>query len=477
MGIGDWGLGINIKDYLNKFISFSIIFNMLKLLIVINILIVIIGYNIRFRIYNLELKDNYLNINQKLNLTFKETIKNKIRIGIYAYTMKNGGRARITALLLNYLNKINIFRIYLFTVRMKQDNEYIFPNNIKRIIKNNNLIKLIKAYKIDIFIYQLDYINEISNLNSIKDIKVLFYIHSSTFDWIYANYTIFKTIYSEYLNSKYLVSLVPFENDYIFRKWGIKSILMKNFITFDYNSIISSDLSTKTILMLGRAKDKKKRFKIGILSMEYVINEIPQCELKIISNLTGINNQQNLIYNLNLENNIKFIGYSSIPEIFFKNASLSIFPSISESFGLVLSETKLYGIPNILLGLNYVSISNGGTKIIYDDTPESLSKNIINILKNSKYKKKLGKKARKSMIIFKNELLLDKWTKLIISIYNGNNYYEEFRENDERISEKEAKKILKKQISLLNMRKKFVENITMESFENYKIINNLTLIK
>lgn len=194
-------------------------------------------------------------------MTFNKELKNKIRIGIYAYTMKNGGRARITAQLLNYLSKIYIFQIYLFTVRMKQDNEYIFPNNITRIITKNNLIKLVKINKIDILIYQLDYINEIANLNNIKNIKVLYYIHSSTLDWIYANYTIFKTIYNEYLKSKYLVSLVPFENDYIFRKWGIKSIFMNNFITFDYNSIISSDLSSKIILMLGRANDKKRDLK------------------------------------------------------------------------------------------------------------------------------------------------------------------------------------------------------------------------
>ena len=79
---------------------------------------------------------------------------------------------------------------------------------------------------------------------------------------------------------------------------------MDNFITFDYNSVIPSDLSSKKILMLGRANDEKKRFKIGILSMEYVIPEIPQCQLIIISNLTGVYNQKNLIYNLNLENNI-----------------------------------------------------------------------------------------------------------------------------------------------------------------------------
>jgi glycosyltransferase involved in cell wall biosynthesis len=283
-----------------------------------------------------------------------------------------------------------------------------------------------------------------------------------------------KKIYKEYLNSRYLISLVPFENDYIFRKWGLKSIFMDNFITFDYNSVILSNLSSTKILMLGRANDKKKRFKIGILSMEYVIPEIPQCQLIIISNLTGIDNQKNLIYNLNLEKNINFIGYSSTPEFFFFNASLNIFPSISESFGLVLSETKLYGIPNILLGLDYVSISKGGTEIIYDDSPESLSHNILKILRNNNYKRILGRKARTSMKKFNNTLLLYKWIKLIISIYNGNKYYEEFRENNQRISENDAINILNNQINLLNMRKRFKEYINLDFFMNFTLISNLT---
>lgn len=76
------------------------------------------------------------------------------------------------------------------------------------------------------------------------------------------------------------------------------------------------------------------------------------------------------------------------PEIHYKNSSLHIFPTISESFGLVLSETKTYGIPNILLGLDYVLISYGGTAIIYDDYPESIARESIKILQNEKYNKK-----------------------------------------------------------------------------------------
>lgn len=131
----------------------------------------------------------------------------------------------------------------------------------------------------------------------------------------------------------------------------------------------------------------KKRFHIGIQAMEYINNEVPNIELEIISNLNRINNLKNLVDNLNLNNNIQFLGYLSSPEILYKNISLNIFPSISEALPMVLCETKAYGIPSIILGLDYITVSTGGTAIIYDDSPESLSNEAIKLLNNDKIKK------------------------------------------------------------------------------------------
>lgn len=144
---------------------------------------------------------------------------------------------------------------------------------------------------------------------------------------------------------------------------------------------------------------------------------------------------------------------------------------------MVLSETKLYGIPNLLLGLDYVAISNKGTKIVYDDTPESLAKCVIRILKNSIYRRILGKEAKKSMLNFNNNLLLEKWTLLIMGIYNGNEYYKKFREKNKKIDFRDYMNILKNQIDLMNMRKKFVEIININNFENFTFMSNLTEIK
>ena len=425
---------------------------------------------IKYYNYYLELNKNYVNYQRELNITFPLKIKKKITIGIYTLCLKNGGRARITSILINLLNKIKIFNIYLFSLKNKEDNEYKIPLTIKRlVIKNQNLTKIFK-YKIDIVICNLNGLNKISNLNKFKKIKVIYYMHNSIFHFIYSNINYFKHFYKEHIKSNYLISQIPIENDYIFKKWGINSILMNSFITYNYNLIFPSDLSSKTILMIGRANNKIKRFEIGIMSMEYIIQQIKDCELKIVSLIYGIYDLINLIENLNLGNKVKFIGFNEYPEIFFKNVSLHFFPTITESFGLALSETKIHGIPNILLGLDYISISHNGTIILYDDTPESLAKEAIKILINNMYNKFLSKQSKKDMIKYKNELLIQKWIKLILSIYNGNSYYKELRKRNIKLSEYNGYLILNKQIKMLQMRNKNFENININNFINFSFI-------
>ena len=248
---------------------------------------------------------------------------------------------------------------------------------------------------------------------------------------------------------------------------------MNNFITYDYKKIISSNLLSKTILMLGRADAKKKRFHIGINAMEYIINEIPQCKMLIISEFKGLNKLINLIDNLNLKNNIIFNGYTSMPEIYFKNISLNIFPSISEAFPMVICETEIYGIPNIIIGIDYIAVTEKGIEIIYDDIPEVLAIKSMNLLKNYEYRKILGIEGRKNMKRFNNDLLLIKWIKLILSIYNGEIYFEMLKRSEKQMTKNNSLYILNNQINLLKTRKSNFKNISISDFENFNFMENL----
>ena len=447
-----------------------------KILIIIFFILLIDRIN-NNKINNYELNKNYNDLQKFINFPFPNKLKNKIRLGVYIYEMKGGGAQRVTALLLNYIHEIRIIDIFLFTLNVKEINEYKIPDNIKRIfLKNeniNNLIIEIKKKKINVLLYQFPNFNEINILNKLESINTIFYRHSSIFYGIYNKLYFIKTTYKEYFNSKYIISLIPLENDYIFHKWGITtSILMDNFITYEYDIIIPSDLSSNIIVMLGRADDIEKRFDIGIQTMEYIVKEIPTAKMKIISRLDKIEYLQNLIYNLNLENKIFFVGYTLNPEIYFKNSSLHIFPTLTEAFPMALSEIKIFGIPTILLGLDYLTLSKKGTIIIYDEMPESIAKESLKIMKNKKYLKKLGRKARLSMKRFNNIQLAKKWIKLILSVYNGEIYYKILQNNDTKLSNKTALKILINQVKLIKKRKTIYFNTTIDDFLNFNYLMN-----
>ena len=124
------------------------------------------------------------------------------------------------------------------------------------------------------------------------------------------------------------------------------------------------------------------------------------------------------------------------------------------------------------MGLDYISNSKGGTIIIYDDTPESIAKEIIKILKNNEYMKNLGREARKSMRQFKNNLLLNRWIKIILSIYNGDDYYINLVNNDKKKNQNEIFRILNNQLNQLKLRNKKFINFTLVNLENFTFLEN-----
>jgi glycosyltransferase involved in cell wall biosynthesis len=270
-----------------------------------------------------------------------------------------------------------------------------------------------------------------------------------------------------------VISLIHFENDFLFKKWGIQSIYMNNFVTFEYEKVIQSDLSSNNILMIGRGNDKYKRFDLGIKAMKYIIKKINDSQMIILSDNTEIDELKSLIKTEKLDNNIKFVGYSTNPEIYFNNVSLHIFPSIAEAFPMVLSETKIYGIPSILVGIDYVTAIKEGVIIVYDEKPETIANYAIKILNNFEYRKKIGKRARKSMKKFNNKILFKKWIKLIEAVNEGEDSFGQLANEDKPIPDNESIYILQNQINLLKKREKWFKNITINDLLDFSFIKQL----
>ena len=427
-------------------------------------------YKLRIILFILFATVSLYNIKNHSSSKYDINSINKIRVAFYCTSLKYGGIERVTSILLNYLSKKKYFILYLITFTSILNDEYPLPNNIIRISLSNhkrNLFKEIKKEKIDILIYNFCDIKEIKRLNKLKKTKVIYYNHSSYFFWLFLHtYNFEQSIYKEYKNCKYVLSLIPLENDYLFKIWGIKSIFISNPSTYEYDLVIPSNLSSKNIIMIGRGNDPSKRFDLGILAMKDIIKEIPDCKMNIVSE--SYNNLQNLIKTLNLSKYIKIVGYQKNPEPYFKNASLHIFPSICDTYGMVISETKIFGIPTIICGTDYLAIAKKGTVIIYDNNPNSLAKEAINILNDEKYRKKLGKEARESMKIIDNNLITNKWTSLLLSVYKGIDpfsFQNLFNDEYTPITQKEANKILNNQLNIYKKYDPYLKEATLENLK------------
>ena len=73
---------------------------------------------------------------------------------------------------------------------------------------------------------------------------------------------------------------------------------------------------------------------------------------------------------------------------------------------------------------------------------------------------------------FNNQLLLKKWIKLILFIYNNEIYYRSLRENEKEMEENIAKIILANQIKLLKKRIMNFNDMKINDFNNFNNFYN-----
>ena len=74
-------------------------------------LIIIKNINNKFK-----LNEYIINYQKELSKTFHFKISKKIRVGIYTFCLKNGGRARLASMLINFLYKVKLFSLSYFKI-------------------------------------------------------------------------------------------------------------------------------------------------------------------------------------------------------------------------------------------------------------------------------------------------------------------------------------------------------------------------
>jgi glycosyltransferase involved in cell wall biosynthesis len=220
-----------------------------------------------------------------------------------------------------------------------------------------------------------------------------------------------------------------------------------------------------------------KGVKYAVQAMQYIVKEVPDATLYLVSSDSRVQFLKNLTRDLNLTNNIIFSGNTYNLTELFGNCSVHMYTSLSEAFPMALNEGKAHGMPVVGFKVPYsIPYQQGFIGVDIFDV-EGLARETIKLLKDYNYRKRKGKEAKKSLKILKNNDTVQLWGRLVDSLLsNDREDYRRFQEEMEKkyYNETRAREHLESQFNILV---KHEINLTCHSFDNFTDINYIKNIQ
>jgi glycosyltransferase involved in cell wall biosynthesis len=265
---------------------------------------------------------------------------------------------------------------------------------------------------------------------------------------------------------------------YFYKKLGFKNeIYIPNLNTFVPSETKSSNLTYNNIIMLGRQNDPIKGAKYAVKSMFYIIKEVPDAKLTLVTSDSRVQFLRDLIKELNLTNNVFIHGHTYNISSYFWNSSVHMYTSFSEAYPMAMNEGKAHGMPIVAFDVPYSPPYQKGVIVVDQLDCEALARETIKLLKDYDYRKKMGEKAKESLSEYSNDEIAEIWGKLFRALLsNDTNEYRQLQNEIENkyYNEDEARIRMHRSYELL---KRVNKNLTCHYVENFTDINYVKNIK
>jgi glycosyltransferase involved in cell wall biosynthesis len=163
---------------------------------------------------------------------------------------------------------------------------------------------------------------------------------------------------------------------------------------------------------------------VKVKGVDLLVKAIPNIK-KAIPNIRvfigGLGPQEKelkkLVKKLNIEENVKFLGFISGNEkySYYKSTDLCVVPSFYETFGIVCLEAMACGKPVVASnvgGIPYV-VEDGKTGLLFEcGNANDLAEKVIILLKNKEMREKMGKEGREKAKEFSWDKIAEKTVKV-----------------------------------------------------------------
>jgi glycosyltransferase involved in cell wall biosynthesis len=368
----------------------------------------------------------------------------KKNVLILMQTMGGGGAEKVLINILNVFDyqKYNIDLFLLVKTGVHLENipkevnlKYMFKGREFLKFKSRFLIKLYNLYfkvllKIVMQFPKLIYYLKIrKNYDTEIAFLQLYTIHivaqsplkSKKIGWVHNDltYSNHKYLFEEDFKKLDKIVFVSKEAEMGFLKKYPKLLILPRIVIYNMlNRLDILEKSNETINLLKKNQvlvcvgslSRQKRFDRLLESLTILLNKDFKLDLWII----GSGSQQEILLNksrdLEIQDNVFFMGYQKNPYKFIKNADIFVCSSDYEGFSLVVGEAMILSKPIVTTDctgpkeiLNY-----GEFGIITDKTAESLAEGVEKILRDKKLGQQLVDKSNKRIDIFDPNLILKK---------------------------------------------------------------------
>ena len=390
------------------------------------------------------------------NALFNEEI---IHIGFYEDNVDCGALFRkLKGTFFTHLPKFNI-KVTILSKSGINENCLKFTHldfiNVKKSIHNCDILEnAIKNLMLDIIVENEHRHNDelrcLIKMKNKYDIKIVQIMHEFPFYHLYnTNLDLFNRNWRNLKQFDAVFGFTPTQI-YYYHKQGLnQSIYMPGHLYYEPRDNTPAKLQNKNLIMVGRASNGK-RYNLAINALRYIIKEIPDCKLTIVSNPS-----QELIKlskDLGVYDHVIFTGTKDDVHKYLVDASIYLLLSDYESYCYALAEAKAFGLANINLGKKYLVLTENGTININNDDPEEIADICIKLLKNQTYLKEEGMLARKSLEQYNYEYLNERYYKVMVSLYN-NDFISYAEKEYKKINISKEDSILKEEFELLKKRK------------------------
>lgn len=288
-----------------------------------------------------------------------------------------------------------------------------------------SLVKLLRRLQPDIIHSHLprsDLLASIAKL-ILPNILWVSTIHDAYTKDKYSGYWIFPFVKWNFRRADYFVAVSKHVQE-----WGVRALALSSHkirvihhgtpLYVPSDSLQKKISDSMTIGCLARF-EKRKGLETLVRAMVEVKKSLPDAKLLLAgSDPTGYSGEiSKLVKELNVENNVKILGFCSTPMEFLHGLDVFAFASVSEGFGIVLLEAMSVKCPVVasdIYPINYIVQHEKSGLLIKSGDHHAFSAAIIEILSNPARGREMGEAGYLSCI---EEFSLEKSLNKVHDLY------------------------------------------------------------